>query len=1034
MNTKSIPDFVNGLVFGFDIGTGSIGYAVRKGTEFKDVGVLICPNETNDLRGRRGLRRQRRTLRSRSYRRKWFARELERLGFPGPVDDGKRDPVKLRAHALAGEILPADELHAAFAHLFRRRGYCEVPWKQATERESDSDVKKEEGEIRQKMSALQAEMNEHGFRFPCELLKWRAEQGRAQRREVWPRELLRGEFLAIIEAQKKNFPALAGDVNGKPVADWLLYGDASELRGHRVFFKSTRNPGVFALRWPRFENRGPALDSLTPLDDEGRPLHVVRKNKSAFVKAQWELAVMNFRVIDRATGKLVAPNAEALARLRAMWEAGRRKSKKKTDAAENTRSDLKISEKVLDKWATEFSERYKLVEGQKPLTPQSGVGRARYSSPTLLRLRAIIDAGQLVDVPQPILRRDGEDNASALGRYLSEVKHPLVRHRLILFRGLLAELIEQFGVPEIIVVEAVRSLALSQKNKNELNKRNEQYRKERKNAREQLITAGESGSRRAIQRFRLWQEAKGRCPFCLKAIARTDLGHGTDIEHLVPRSIVDCNEYYNLTVAHLKCNREIKGERTPFAAFHDSPDWDGIKSNAEQCFRGRKLEIFLSPQAEELVEQRIDIQHTAYIARVLRHVALLELNWLAKDGRDPTPEKQNPALRFQVTNGQLTSRLRKAWGLNQILHPLPPGRRWEDLSEAEHEQMRQKNRRDLRHHALDAMVIACTLPWLAHRTHGATDEYGNHGWWTQDEKQRSKAANPIGLTYDRARAEIERTRVRHHASRSPHQQGYATTLYAKKAPNTYVAREVFTTLTPKNLGSIWPTDFAAYCEAAWARYKEESADVDAQLKKTKGCLPETFTQRLCFSHFQTWRASGAPEFHWPSSVRIPIRSVRLISLKDDTAVAPFSTGTHAFVKRTGFREVHIYPSKDGKSLVPVFIPYWKGDKPISAQPIREGEAPIAILRRGQIVKLKKAVGAKGPPGSYRVVSTMQDKPQIIPSHIARDKKALLAFGYFENGVNVSWPVFLNALGYEPPHPPSAQPKSSTSAEPGPASN
>lgn len=55
MNTDS-QSFINGLVFGFDVGTGSIGYAVRRGKEFLDVGVLICDSEGSDLSGRRGLR------------------------------------------------------------------------------------------------------------------------------------------------------------------------------------------------------------------------------------------------------------------------------------------------------------------------------------------------------------------------------------------------------------------------------------------------------------------------------------------------------------------------------------------------------------------------------------------------------------------------------------------------------------------------------------------------------------------------------------------------------------------------------------------------------------------------------------------------------------------------------------------------------------------------------------------------------------------------------------------------------------------
>jgi hypothetical protein len=128
---------------------------------------------------------------------------------------------------------------------------------------------------------------------------------------------------------------------------------------------------------------------------------------------------------------------------------------------------------------------------------------------------------------------------------------------------------------------------------------------------------------------------------------------------------------------------------------------------------------------------------------------------------------------------------------------------------------------------------------LAHRTHGATDEFGRHGWWTQDEKQRSKAVNPLfpndGQMHDVVKKEIEKVIVRHHVSRSNHQQAYATTLYAKKAKDTYVAREVFTSLTPKNLSSIWPEIFASYCEAAWRRYSDESPDIDGELKRTKNC-------------------------------------------------------------------------------------------------------------------------------------------------------------------------------------------------------
>ena len=1001
-SSSSKDSFLTGLVFGFDVGTGSIGYAVRKGTEFKKVGVLICDSESSDLSKRRDLRRQRRTLRSKKYRRQWFAKELAKLGLPKP-ENPPNDPISLRLRALNGEALKPEELHAALTHLFKRRGYSKVPWANVEKAAKESAKPKKDDDdegVKEKVEEIRAKL---GSKHPCQFLaEEKAGVGNSPtdkwaRKIYWPREVLRDEFLAIAKAQKKHFPKLVEKT------DWLLYGDSQPKtkagETYHVFFKTTeaRNPGVLGLRWPRFDNRGPALDSLQPVDEQGRPLHVVRKNKDAFGKAQWELALMNFRVLDAATRQKRDPRIDFpifIENLRNEWN-----------------KKGKVTEARLKKLAEPFKENFLLIEDQKPLTPETGAGRARYSSPTLELIRTEIAEGRRVDPPQPILRRKGENAEQALNRYLADIKHPLVRHRLVLFRRLLMQLVSRYGQPDMIVLEAVRSLALGQKAKNELNKRNELFRKERANAREQLSSNNESFSRKAIQRYRLWQETKGRCPFCLQTIERTDLGHGADIEHLVPRSVVDCNEFYNLTVAHIKCNRELKGDRTPLAAFGGTAQWEGIKANAENCFIGRKLEIFLSPNAEELIEQKSDLQHTAYIARVIRHISLIQLGWLNDKGRDPTPEKQNPALSFQVTNGQLTSRLRKAWGLNRILHPLPPDKRWDELTEAEQNQFTEKNRGDLRHHALDAVVIACTLPWLAHRTHGATDEFGRHGWWTQDEKQRSKAANPIfpneGQMHDVVKMEIEKVVVRHHESQSNHQQAYATTVYGKLAPDTYAAREKLTDLKQSDFRDVHPKELGVYLDAAWERFKEETPGLDMLLKKTNNKLPASFVKKLCFSHFQKWREDEAPAFTWPKTVKIPIRNVKLIAPVNDDSVLRFAPGTPGFVKRTTFKEVHIYPNADKKGFVPVFVPYWKGDKPVGIDQILPGSKPVAVLRKRSIIKTFKPLSTGHPPGIYCLYELGQVQPYLLPPHIAKKEEAIESFGIKKSGIKPRWPDLIS---------------------------
>ena len=82
-NTEDV--FLSGVVFGFCVGTASISYAVRRGAQFLDVGVLVCPDEAVNLSQRREFRRRRRRLRSRKARRQWFDRELSALGLTPPI-------------------------------------------------------------------------------------------------------------------------------------------------------------------------------------------------------------------------------------------------------------------------------------------------------------------------------------------------------------------------------------------------------------------------------------------------------------------------------------------------------------------------------------------------------------------------------------------------------------------------------------------------------------------------------------------------------------------------------------------------------------------------------------------------------------------------------------------------------------------------------------------------------------------------------------------------------------------------------------
>jgi len=853
----SSNNFLTGLVFGFDVGTGSIGYAVREGSDFKDVGVLICPEDTSKLDKRRGSRSQRRRLRNRSRVRDWLAKQLEeKFELSSPwikTDNGQiilkpglnyariSNPVLLRCEALEGRLEKPEELHAAIVHLWKRRGKTEVPWKQGEVKQETPDQKKEKLQIAAKLDALAKEMaagdgTSEAFEHPCQLLLHRQKFGIKQRDEVWPRDEfqnpsfnLKNEFLAIIkmaaglknETGGQRFPKFS-EVN----ADWILYGDSHKVvnkgQERHVYFKTTEceNPGVLGLRWPRFDNRNPGLDLLKPLDELDRPLHVVRRSKQVFRETQFEQALFNFRVIDKASGKKVLPDIASLNRLRQIYELAKRKSKS---------DDLKISESVIKNWAKEFADKYELIEDQSDLVSRAGDGRAKFCSATLREIKQVLEklsAGQTVDAIQPLLRMPNESKEQAMARFLGDIRHGLVRHRLNLFLRLLHRFIKVHGKPDFIVVEAVRSLAFSEKKKDEHKKEQKKNRADRDQVYQKLKDEENSTSKDAMLRYRLARDAGFECPFCRRSFDQSDLFNGgVDISHLYPKSLTPCKEYYNLTIAHARCNRTDMEAKIPREAFGADPLWPDIEANARKRFFGKKLELFLAQtreDAEKLIESKAPLAATAYISKMIRRLCLIDLEWQGKDGRDPTNKEGNiPSQQFLVTNGEITARYRETWKLNEILHkPIPvfTDTEWNNLTAEEklaHKEARkkrfEKNRGDHRHHALDAMVISCTWPAYAQRVHNATKDWEDKGWWYFDKvKSKLMSRHPLFESFEPMKSAvtewmnrlITENRVQHHASRSNHGRAYKTSFFSRRPGTQMVPRsaawaKIFDVTKPK---------------------------------------------------------------------------------------------------------------------------------------------------------------------------------------------------------------------------------------------
>ena len=244
-----------------------------------------------------------------------------------------------------------------------------------------------------------------------------------------------------------------------------------------------------------------------------------------------------------------------------------------------------------------------------------------------------------------------------------------------------------------------------------MNKNNPEIRKKNEKRKERLKEIGipDPGGQ-DIWKLRLWEELNPdnpcdrRCPYSGKQISIQELfSDRCEIEHILPfkRSLDD--SLANKTIALREANRD-KGNKTPYEAFGERDDWPEILSRAQNLAKNKSwrfapdaMERFEKPDKELGIEGFLarQLHDTSYMARLaknyLGHICNSDKIW--------------------VTPGRLTAMIRGKWGLNQLLpdHNYPASRQ-------------KKDRKDHRHHAIDAFVIACTTRSLLQKIAKASDE------------------------------------------------------------------------------------------------------------------------------------------------------------------------------------------------------------------------------------------------------------------------------------------------------------------------
>lgn len=238
-------------------------------------------------------------------------------------------------------------------------------------------------------------------------------------------------------------------------------------------------------------------------------------------------------------------------------------------------------------------------------------------------------------------------------------------------------------------------------------------------------------SLRDIERYRLWEEMDRQSPYEPgKSIGIAELYSGNyDIEHILPRSLHFDNSFSNKTICprHLNSGELGKNRFTGYDFMKEKRtayDFEAYINLIETQYQNRKIS---KTKYENLLRSKTDIP-VDFINRQLN-----ETRYITRKARQLL---ENVCRTSMVTIGSITDRLRELWGWDNVLHDLNlPKYKAVGLTEIkERESNRGKwkeevikgwsKRHDHRHHAIDALAVACTQRSFIKRINTLSSEEG----------------------------------------------------------------------------------------------------------------------------------------------------------------------------------------------------------------------------------------------------------------------------------------------------------------------
>lgn len=314
----------------------------------------------------------------------------------------------------------------------------------------------------------------------------------------------------------------------------------------------------------------------------------------------------------------------------------------------------------------------------------------------------------------------------------NSLRQPIVEKILNQMINVVNAIIEKYGKPNEIRIELARELKQSKEERNDtfsnLNKRE----RENETIRKRIIEEyGLRATRNNVIKYRLFEELDVQkvnpiCVYCGQPFGITDAlsGNNVDVEHIIPKSLLFDDSQSNKTLSHRNCN-EAKGNKTAYDFMSSKTDGElnAYIERVDNLYKNKligkaKRDKLLMPESKipkDFIERQL--RQTQYIARKSKEIL------------------EQVCTNVWSTSGTVTEYLRRLWGWDDVLMNLQLPKykelgltewtEWETNDGQKHKKEVIKDwskRDDHRHHAVDALVIACTKQGFIQRINNLSSQ------------------------------------------------------------------------------------------------------------------------------------------------------------------------------------------------------------------------------------------------------------------------------------------------------------------------